>query len=144
MGCCSLRVEHLELKTESLEDENGQKQDVRMVEFDFLGKDSIRYYNLVKVPKIVYKCLIVLMKNKEPKDDVFDKLTTASLNKYLQSLMPGLTAKVVLYKYYWFYSIFSNLKSMNYKFTFKSIKLNILELLVFKHQSIYLVHIDRG
>ena len=37
VGCCSLRVEHLTL----MEDD--------VLKFDFLGKDSIRYYNEVKV-----------------------------------------------------------------------------------------------
>ncbi|KII73078.1 DNA topoisomerase 1 [Thelohanellus kitauei] len=34
------------------------------------------------------------MKNKKPQDDLFDKLSTTSLNKFLGQLMPGLTAKV--------------------------------------------------
>lgn len=37
MGCCSLRVEHTTLNSETEE-----------VTFDFLGKDSIRYFNTVK------------------------------------------------------------------------------------------------
>ena len=36
MGCCSLRVEHIELHDQKGEDEF-------VVEFDFLGKDSIRW-----------------------------------------------------------------------------------------------------
>jgi len=35
VGCCSLRVEHIELK-------EGDR-----VAFDFLGKDSMRYHNEV-------------------------------------------------------------------------------------------------
>ncbi|VDN82851.1 unnamed protein product [Brugia pahangi] len=65
-----------------------------VVEFDFLGKDSIRYYNKVPVEKRVFKNLKLFMENKSGSDDLFDRLDTASLNKYLQSLMPGLTAKV--------------------------------------------------
>ena len=34
------------------------------------------------------------MENKEPGDDLFDRLDTTKLNKHLQSLMEGLTAKV--------------------------------------------------
>uniref|UniRef100_A0A1X7UJ18 DNA topoisomerase n=1 Tax=Amphimedon queenslandica TaxID=400682 RepID=A0A1X7UJ18_AMPQE len=41
VGCCSLRVEHIKLH-----EELDGKSD--MVEFDFLGKDSIRYYNKVQ------------------------------------------------------------------------------------------------
>lgn len=46
VGCCSLRVEHINLHPEL----DGQEY---MVEFDFLGKDSIRYYNQVPVEKRV-------------------------------------------------------------------------------------------
>ena len=34
------------------------------------------------------------MDNKKPGDDLFDRLNTSILNEYLNSLMPGLTAKV--------------------------------------------------
>lgn len=64
------------------------------VEFDFLGKDSIRYQNKVAVEKKVYKNLILFMEGKSPQDDLFDRLTTSSLNKYLNECMEGLTAKV--------------------------------------------------
>ncbi len=42
VGCCSLRVEHITLH-EQLEGSEC------VVEFDFLGKDSIRYYNKVPI-----------------------------------------------------------------------------------------------
>ncbi|NXI44477.1 TOP1M topoisomerase, partial [Galbula dea] len=87
VGCCSLRVEHIKLHP-SLE---GQRH---LVEFDFLGKDSIRYYNKVSVEKMVFKNLQLFMKNKDPGDDLFDRLNTVILNKHLQRLMDGLTAKV--------------------------------------------------
>ena len=45
-----------------------------VVEFDFLGKDSIRYYNRVPVEKAVYKNLKIFMEGKEPSDDLFDRL----------------------------------------------------------------------
>ena len=65
-----------------------------VVEFDFLGKDSIRYLNAVAVEKRVYKNVQLFMDNKKPGDDLFDRLNTTILNEYLSSLMPGLTAKV--------------------------------------------------
>lgn len=46
VGCCSLRVEHITLH----EQMDGKEY---VVEFDFLGKDSIRYYNKVPVIKKV-------------------------------------------------------------------------------------------
>ncbi|XP_009472314.1 PREDICTED: DNA topoisomerase I, mitochondrial isoform X4 [Nipponia nippon] len=87
VGCCSLRVEHIKLHPEL----DGQEH---VVEFDFLGKDSIRYYNKVSVEKLVFKNLQLFMKNKDPADDLFDRLNTSILNRHLQSLMDGLTAKV--------------------------------------------------
>nr|XP_020458585.1 DNA topoisomerase I, mitochondrial-like [Monopterus albus] len=87
VGCCSLRVEHITLH-EHLEGSEC------VVEFDFLGKDSIRYYNKVPVISKVFKNLKLFMENKEPGDELFDRLNTTTLNKHLSSLMPGLTAKV--------------------------------------------------
>lgn len=46
VGCCSLRVEHIRLHPKMDEQEY-------VVEFDFLGKDSIRYYNKIPVEKRV-------------------------------------------------------------------------------------------
>ncbi|TSX72110.1 DNA topoisomerase 1 [Bagarius yarrelli] len=66
VGCCSLRVEHVSLHPEI----DGQEY---VVELDFLGKDSIRYYNKIPVEK-----------------------RTSILNKHLQELMDGLTAKVAV------------------------------------------------
>ncbi|XP_063064717.1 DNA topoisomerase 1 [Engraulis encrasicolus] len=87
VGCCSLRVEHIQLFPEK----DGQDY---VVEFDFLGKDSIRYYNKMPVEKRVFKNLQLFMENKQPEDDLFDRLNTSILNKHLQELMDGLTAKV--------------------------------------------------
>ncbi|KAI1888957.1 hypothetical protein AGOR_G00174100 [Albula goreensis] len=87
VGCCSLRVEHITLH----EKLDGQEC---VVEFDFLGKDSIRYYNKVPVEKRVFKNLKLFMENKIPEDDLFDRINTAYLNKTLNESMTGLTAKV--------------------------------------------------
>uniref|UniRef100_A0A0K8T635 DNA topoisomerase I n=3 Tax=Lygus hesperus TaxID=30085 RepID=A0A0K8T635_LYGHE len=87
VGCCSLRVEHI-----SLHPEKDDKEFV--VVFDFPGKDSIRYYNEVPVEKRVFKNLQLFMENKKDGDDLFDRLNTAILNKHLNELMEGLTAKV--------------------------------------------------
>ncbi len=52
VGCCSLRVEHITLHRRL----DGEEH---VVEFDFLGKDSIRYYNKVPVEKQV-KCVVIV------------------------------------------------------------------------------------
>jgi DNA topoisomerase-1 len=83
VGCCSLRLEHIKLVEPST------------VIFDFLGKDSIRYYNEVQVDPIIFKNLSIFMRApKLATDPVFDRLNTGGLNKYLNGLMEGLTAKV--------------------------------------------------
>lgn len=87
VGCCSLRVEHIELHKEL----NGKEN---VVVFDFLGKDSIRYYNEVEVEKRVFKNLELFRENKKPGDDLFDRLNTVVMNEHLRELMDGLTAKV--------------------------------------------------
>jgi len=114
VGCCSMRVEHITIAS----DEDGPT-----IFFNFLGKDSIEYKNLLKIrpddedraaageadPCIsfvrdgeqsnfnqVHKNMGQMCSDKKKKttDDVFDKIDTSSLNKYLKDLMPGLTAKV--------------------------------------------------
>ncbi|PKS06371.1 hypothetical protein jhhlp_007119 [Lomentospora prolificans] len=83
VGCCSLKYEHVTLREPDT------------VIFDFLGKDSIRFYDEVKVDKQVFKNLKLFKKPpKTTGDDIFDRLTTTQLNKHLSSYMPGLTAKV--------------------------------------------------
>ena len=46
------------------------------------------------VEKRVFKNLKLFMEDKKEGDDLFDRLNTAILNQYLNSLMDGLTAKV--------------------------------------------------
>jgi DNA topoisomerase-1 len=83
VGCCSLRYEHVTLEPPN------------RVIFDFLGKDSIRYYNEVEVSKQVYKNIEIFKRPpKKEGDMLFDRLNTTILNKYLQKSMKGLTAKV--------------------------------------------------
>jgi len=82
VGCCSLRVEHINLIAN------------HQVTFDFLGKDSMRYFNTVTVDEIVWKNMHTFVQGKRPDDDVFDHISASSLNEYLRGLMEGLTAKV--------------------------------------------------
>lgn len=82
VGVTSLRVEHITIL------------DNDTIKLDFLGKDSVRYCKKVKVDSVVYNNVILFMKNKKNKMDLFDQITSTSLNKYLDDIMPGLTAKV--------------------------------------------------
>ncbi|KAH9571847.1 hypothetical protein CY35_02G114400 [Sphagnum magellanicum] len=82
VGCCSLKVEHVTLIAPN------------SLQFDFLGKDSIRYFNTVEVEEKVYKAIGQFKKGKPEGKDLFDKLDTTKLNLHLKAIMPGLTAKV--------------------------------------------------
>lgn len=96
VGCCSLRCEHVTLQDEaSDEDQQRFKEEDKenVIIFDFLGKDSIRYYNEVVVEKRVYKNLQLFKENKKNEDDLFDRLNTAMLNEHLKELMEGETRK---------------------------------------------------
>jgi DNA topoisomerase-1 len=83
VGCCSLRYEHITLTPPNT------------VVFDFLGKDSIRYFQEVQVDAQVFKNLMIFKRApKGPGDDIFDRLDPGILNRHLQNYMTGLTAKV--------------------------------------------------
>lgn len=83
VGCCSLRYEHITLSPPN------------KVVFDFLGKDSIRFFQEVEVAKQVFKNLKIFKKEpKKPGDPLFDRIDPSILNKHFQTYMPGLTAKV--------------------------------------------------
>ncbi|KAG5468390.1 hypothetical protein LSCM1_02370 [Leishmania martiniquensis] len=82
VGCCSLRVEHIQLLPDNV------------VRFDFLGKDSIRYQNDVSVLPEVYALLQRFTRRKSPSTDIFDQLNPTQLNDHLKSFMEGLSAKV--------------------------------------------------
>ena len=82
VGVTSLRVEHITLL------ENNT------IKLDFLGKDSVRYCKKVAVHSRIYKNLEEFISNKNKKDELFDLITSSSLNDYLSSFMEGLTAKV--------------------------------------------------
>jgi DNA topoisomerase-1 len=82
VGCCSLRVEHIKLD----EDDH--------IVLDFLGKDSMRYYNKVRVDSKVYNNLAKFIRGKSKEDGLFEMINASKLNDYLKSLVPGLSAKV--------------------------------------------------
>ncbi|PIA50017.1 hypothetical protein AQUCO_01300624v1 [Aquilegia coerulea] len=82
VGCCTLKFENVTLVPPN------------KLQFDFLGKDSIRYFNTVDVELPVYKAIGHFKSGKKEGDDLFDKLDTSKLNAHLKELMPGLTAKV--------------------------------------------------
>jgi len=82
VGVTSLRIEHVDLLENNI------------IALDFLGKDSVRYYNKLQVNEIVYKNIKEFIKDKTKNDDVFDFINSNDINKYLQKFMNNLTAKV--------------------------------------------------
>ena len=81
VGVTTLRKEHIELL------ENNT------IELDFLGKDSVRYYNKLQVTEEVYKNIIEFLQDKQKDQEIFDLITSNDVNKYLQTFMKDLTAK---------------------------------------------------
>jgi DNA topoisomerase-1 len=71
-----------------------------MLELDFLGKDSMRYHNIVdlgrfgEAGRLVHKNFKSFAKGKPQNADIFDVLTPSLLNDELKKYMAGLSAKV--------------------------------------------------
>lgn len=93
VGTCTLKCENVTLSPTVL---------TSTITLDFLGKDSIRYENTVKVDPRVYKNIKDFKfkgssNAKSPKkgsDMLFDTFTATGLNKELKAIMPDLSAKV--------------------------------------------------
>uniref|UniRef100_A0A0G4FYI1 DNA topoisomerase 1 n=1 Tax=Chromera velia CCMP2878 TaxID=1169474 RepID=A0A0G4FYI1_9ALVE len=85
VGCCSLRVEHCSFN------ENTEE-----ITLDFLGKDSIRYFNTVKLDSTAFYNLksFAETKGKQKGDDIFDDVDPGRVNRFLSEHMDGLSAKV--------------------------------------------------
>lgn len=97
VGATTLRPEHITL------------HDDGSVEFDFLGKDSVRWHKTIKPPRIVWDNLAELVRNARPSSSsgngdrghpsrdlpqLFPDVTSRDVNAFLSGIMPGLTAKV--------------------------------------------------
>lgn len=82
VGASTLRVEHVKIGNEG-------------VDFDFLGKDSVRWTkSLVTPPPVVLRNLMEFMSKKQPDEEIFHEVTSGMVNDFLSSLVPGVTAKV--------------------------------------------------
>ncbi len=88
VGVTSLRVEHIIIQP------TGSDNNDNIIKLDFLGKDSVRYCRKVKIDEVAYNNIKSFINNKNKKDELFDKISSASLNNYLNKMMEGLTAKV--------------------------------------------------
>lgn len=84
VGATTLRKEHIKITSDS-------------IEFDFLGKDSVRWQETIKAEgddKQFQENLKKLIEKKKPKDDIFHDITSRHVNAYFSGIVKGLTAKV--------------------------------------------------
>ena len=84
VGATTLRKEHIKLNGDS-------------IEFDFLGKDSVRWQETVPAighDKQFHDNLKELVSKKKDTDEIFDDITSRHVNIYYSSVVKGLTAKV--------------------------------------------------
>ena len=84
VGATTLRVEHVKLKPDA-------------IEFDFLGKDSVRWQKSLPVTpqdKMLHDNLKKFTEKKKPDDLIFDRITSRHVNEFLGQIVKELTAKV--------------------------------------------------
>ncbi len=84
VGATTLRKEHIKITADT-------------IEFDFLGKDSVRWQETIVAEghdKQFQENLKKLIQKKKPKDEIFDNITSRHVNAYYSSIVKGLTAKV--------------------------------------------------
>ncbi len=84
VGASTLRVEHLKFLPHG-------------IEFDFLGKDSVRWEKVLKADgadEPIMRNLREFCEGKRSDDLVFDGITSESVNRFLGKTAKGLTAKV--------------------------------------------------
>ena len=84
VGATTLRKEHIKLNGDS-------------IEFDFLGKDSVRWQETLPArghDKQFHDNLKELVSKKKDTDEIFDQITSRHVNLYYSSIVNGLTAKV--------------------------------------------------
>lgn len=84
VGATTLRKEHIKITANT-------------IDFDFLGKDSVRWQETVKAEgddKQFQENLKILIDKKKPKDEIFHDITSRHVNQYFSGIVKGLTAKV--------------------------------------------------
>lgn len=93
IGASTLRVEHLKFP---------KINDKVLIEFNFLGKDSVPWQKTLEISspdtKALYENLLFFMKGKDRTQEIFEDITSSKVNKFLRSIdnenLPNLTAKV--------------------------------------------------
>ncbi len=89
VGASTLRLEHIKFP---------QAGGKNMIEFNFLGKDSVPWQKTLEVDsedtQALYDNLKKFMQGKKLGDPIFDGINSRKVNAFLHEVMPGLTAKV--------------------------------------------------
>jgi len=84
VGATTLRKEHIKITANT-------------IEFDFLGKDSVRWQETVVAEghdKQFHENIKKIIEKKKPKDEIFEDITSRHVNQYYSGIVKGLTAKV--------------------------------------------------
>ncbi len=84
VGASTLRVEHIHIGKDR-------------VAFDFLGKDSVRWEKALPInaqEQSLVRNLQDFMRGKQPSEQIFDRIDSTHVNRFLGAAMEGLTAKV--------------------------------------------------
>ena len=84
VGATTLRKEHIKITANT-------------IEFDFLGKDSVRWQETVVAEghdKQFHENLKKIIEKKKPKEEIFEDITSRHVNQYYSGIVKGLTAKV--------------------------------------------------
>lgn len=82
VGASTLRVGHVKLKAPD------------HVIFDFLGKDSVRFYKDLKVPTLIYDNFFKLITGKNIEEQIFHSISSQNINTYLKGFDKSFSAKV--------------------------------------------------
>ncbi len=84
VGATTLRKEHIKITSDA-------------IEFDFLGKDCVRWQETLKAvgdDKQFQENLKKLIEKKKPSEEIFHNITSRDVNKYFSGIVKGVTAKV--------------------------------------------------
>ena len=84
VGATTLRVEHMKLTD-------------RIIEFDFLGKDSVRWQKSIEFDgrnNVIYENMRKFIKGKKDDELIFSGITSRHVNNFFNNIVLGLSAKV--------------------------------------------------
>jgi len=81
VGATSLRLEHVKINDTT-------------IEFDFLGKDSVRYNNIVSFSPSMIRNFKWLSEGKKQTEQFFPGISSIDVNEFFNNIVEGITAKV--------------------------------------------------